>query len=576
MKSGVHGKQLGLKKSEVQSLERLYRRRIPREQAVSPDLAHELAALTARLNRRVGVYVDRAGHVTQVILGSATHLEVPDPGPDRAGPARLRGIRLIETVLDHHRNGGNGNGNGRANGRTRGISQNDLADLLHFRLDCLVELRAGADGTARRARIAYLSPPNPDGRTYDESEELHVSDLPEDFDATIKALEEEFARAAPRVREMKTRERALVVALLGDAGSRDEKGACEQDAIAEISELARSAGAAVVDRMAVKLRQIDPRSFLGRGSAQHVELRAVRADADLVVFDRELSPVQARNLEKDLRFKIIDRTALILDIFAQRAKSTDGKLQVELARLKYQMSRVSNERGQLARVRGGIGSDRGVGETKAALTRRHMRDRIAELDGRINDLSKRRAEQRKLRKRSAVQVVSLVGYTNAGKSTLFNALTGADILAEDRLFATLDPTARRMFIPGEQRQTVLTDTVGFIRDLPEDLVNAFRATLEGLQEADLLVHVADASNHAVLEQIEAVDRTLAELGLGDKPLLLLFNKKDRVSAGDFAPIATRHGGTLVSALDSRDVQDIRRMCAEALATPWKHLKRPEA
>ncbi|MBL8766379.1 MAG: GTPase HflX [Planctomycetes bacterium] len=560
MKHQIYGKTLGLKRSDIDQLERLERRRIPREQAITVELAQELAALSSRLNRRIGLYVDRAGHVVRVILGTATHLEVPDPGSERSANARLRGIRLLETVLDEVQAG-------RGNQR---ISRNDLADLLHFRLDCLVEVCVAGNHTARAIRLAHLLPPNPSGQTYEEQPEVSVHDLPADFDRMIAALEQEFASAAPRVKETRDVERALVVALL------DKNGAGEDEAIAEICELTRSAGAQVVDKLAIKVRQIDPGTYLGKGNVERVELHAVRADADIIVFDRELTPVQARNLESGLRFKIIDRTALILDIFAQRARSTDGKLQVELARLKYLIPRVSNERGNLARVRGGIGSGRGVGETKAELTKRNMRDRIAELESRIGQLSKRRAEQRKQRSRASTAVVSLVGYTNAGKSTLFNALTGADAFAEDLLFATLDPTARQLWLGHGERAAVLTDTVGFIRDLPEDLVNAFRATLEGLSEADLLIHVADASNPAVVEQIEAVARTLDALQLQNKPSLLLFNKKDRITAGDFEPIAARHAGRLVSALDANDVKSIRGFILEALSNPTNYIRRAEA
>ncbi len=561
MTKPIFGKLLGLKKSDVQHLERLERRRVPKNLAVSPDLAQELAALTVRLNRRIGLYVDRGGHVLQVILGSATHLEVPDPGPDRAGPSRLRGVRLIETVLD-----------GARGDKGDKIGNNDLADLLHFRLDCLVEVVAQKNGTAKCVRTAHLLPPNPEGRRYEPSGDIRPGELPDDFDEQIQALEQEFAQAAPRVRAVKGKERALVIALV------DGQGVAEEDAVAEISELARSAGAAVVDRMAIRVRHVEPRTYIGKGQAEEVELRAIRCDADFVTFDRELSPVQARNLEEQIRFRVVDRTALILDIFAQRAQSTDGKLQVELARLKYFMPRVANVRQDLARIRGGIGSNRGAGETKAQLTRQRLRDRIADLDRRITDLSKRRNEQRKQRSRNQTRVVSLVGYTNAGKSTLFNALTGATTIAEDKLFATLDPTARRLHVPPspsfEYRETVLTDTVGFIRDLPVDLVNAFRATLEGLQEADLLIHVADASNPAVLDQIEAVDRTLKELSLSARPQILLFNKRDRIASDDFAPIAARFQGLLVSAIDPNDQREIRRAVSDALESPQKYIRAP--
>lgn len=548
MKTEIYGKTLGLKKSEIEHLERLAERTISRDRYVGPDLAHELAALSVRLNRRIGLYVNRAGEVEHVILGSATHLEVPQPPPTRRAHGRLSGIRLIETVLDDVRSSAD-----------HSINKNDLADLQHFRLDSLIEVRALGNSTCKTVRVAHLLPPNNVGETYRESEDIKLENLPADFDKAIASLEAEFAERAPKVRDVKGKTRAVVVALL------DGPGIHEEDAIAEISELTRSAGAAVVDRMLVKLRRIDPASYLTSGKVEEVELRAIRANADIIVLDRELSPVQARNLEQHLRFGIVDRTALILDIFGQRAQSTDGKMQVELARLKYEMPRVSLERGTRSRIGGGgIGAMVGGGETAAQLTRRRIRDRISELEKRIEQLSQRRQEQRKQRQRAHTRVVSLVGYTNAGKSTLFNALTGAQVIAEDKLFATLDPTARKLYLRDDGPEVVLTDTVGFIRDLPKDLVNAFRATLEGLSEADLLVHVADAANPAVSDHLEAVDRTLRELGIADKPILLLFNKKDRVDPDDFAPIAARYGGKLISAIDQDDIRSIRSWIDEAL------------
>ncbi len=557
MKTEIYGKTLGLKKSEIEHLERLAERRIPREQYISTDLAHELAALSVKLNRRIGLYVNRAGEVEHVILGSATHLEVPQPPPTRRASGRLCGIRLVETVIDEVRGT-----------KDHSINKNDLADLQHFRLDSLVEVRALGNSTCKMVRIAKLMPPNPSGQTYEESEDIRLENVPQDFAQAIALLEREFAERAPKVRDVKGKTRAMVVAL------EDGPGINMEDAIAEISELTRSAGCAVVERLPVKLRRIDPASYLTSGKVEEVELHAIRANADIIVFDRELSPVQARNLESNLRLKIVDRTALILDIFGQRAQSTDGKMQVELARLKYDMPRVSLERGTRSRIGGGgIGAMVGGGETAAAMTRRHIRDRISELEKRIEQLSKRRHEQRKQRERANTRVVSLVGYTNAGKSTLFNCLTGAHVIAEDKLFATLDPTARQMYIPDRTDHVVLTDTVGFIRDLPRDLVNAFRATLEGLSEADVLVHVADAANPAVVEHLDAVRRTLADLDLLEKPTLLLFNKKDRVNPDDFAPIAARHGGELVSALDSQDIARLRALISDALDNPDRYRTR---
>ncbi|MFO0985417.1 MAG: GTPase HflX [Planctomycetota bacterium] len=337
---------------------------------------------------------------------------------------------------------------------------------------------------------------------------------------------------------------------------------------AELTDLTRSFGALVVGQVKRRRDEEDPHTLVRRGRVEEISMCALTTRADLLIVDRDLSPGQARNLEDLTGLAVLDRTQLILEIFAQRARSGDGKLQVELARLRYQLPRLGQNDGRLSRIgggtaRGGTGSTKGVGETKIERDRRALKRRIAVLTERVVELGERRREGRKQRRRQELPVVSLVGYTNAGKSTLFNLVTRAGVSAENRLFSTLDPTARRIVLPGG-KPVILTDTVGFIRDLPEDLVAAFRATLEELQDASLLLHVADATDPEVFEHVSQVDGLLQTLGLHEIPRLLLFNKVDRVIRDEFRPLAERKGGHLISARDDREHDRLLDLIAKHL------------
>ncbi|MEN9796708.1 MAG: hypothetical protein RL653_404, partial [Pseudomonadota bacterium] len=305
------------------------------------------------------------------------------------------------------------------------------------------------------------------------------------------------------------------------------------------------AGVEVVDAVLQVRREADPRYLVGKGKLEEINLRSMQLMADILVFDRDLMPSQSRHIAEETSLKILDRTQLILDIFAQRAQSADGKLQVELAQLKYLLPRLSQADDSLSRLGGGIGG-RGPGETKLELDRRRVRDRISHLESKIDALGRDREVRRRQRNRRGLPVISIVGYTNAGKSTLLNALTQSEVLAEDKLFATLDPTSRRLRFPTE-REVIITDTVGFIRDLPKDLVNAFRATLEELQDADLLLHVVDAADPAWEEQVEAVEKVLEGLDLLRRPRLLAWNKADVLPFGALEDRLRARGGVAVSA-----------------------------
>jgi GTP-binding protein HflX len=309
-------------------------------------------------------------------------------------------------------------------------------------------------------------------------------------------------------------------------------------------------------------REPDPRFLIGKGKLEDILLRSMQLMADLIIFDADLSPSQARHIAEATSLKILDRTQLILDIFAQRAQSSDGKLQVELAQLRYRYPRLVGRDDSLSRLAGGIGG-RGPGETKLEIDRRRVRDRITALERRIEALGANRAERRKKRNENGLPVLSIVGYTNAGKSTLLNALTASEVLAEDFLFATLDPTSRRLRFPRD-REVIVTDTVGFIRDLPEDLVNAFRATLEELNDADLLLHVVDAADPRLDDRIRAVESILGDLGLLEKPRLLVLNKIDKLPDGQGEVLAHLRDGVAVSAVSRQGFEELLHRCDRVL------------
>ncbi len=481
--------------------------------------------------------LNRRGEVEHVLVGDARQVELPDVGRARAGQLRLRGLRLVHTHL-----------------KDEPLTRDDLTDLVLLRLDAVAALVARDDGLPGKVYLATLLPFNPGGDLYRQDQAPSLPELQFDALASAVALEQEMARAAPG-RAVGSEGRALLVGAF--TGAR----AAAEDSMAELRELSRTAGVEVLDVMLQGRKEIDPRTVVGEGKLQEILVRSMALGADLLVFDRDLSPSQARHIGEATSLRIIDRTQLILDIFAQRARSADGKLQVELAQLKYLLPRLVGRDDSLSRLSGGIGG-RGPGETKLEVDRRRVRDRISHLEDRIDRLSADRATRRRQRSRAGVPVISIVGYTNAGKSTLLNALTDSVVLAEDILFATLDPTSRRLRFPRD-REVVVTDTVGFIRDLPRDLVAAFRATLEELEEADLLLHVVDASDPRHQEQARAVEVVLGKLDLEGTPRLLVFNKMDKGPEAARA-LAHREGGVAVSAATREGFPELIARCEEIL------------
>ncbi len=527
----VFGNTLGLKANELRLLRNTYRRKASPHEVVSPELARHLTEISKSINRQVGVLLNRKGEVENVIVGNAYRLDLPDIGRARAGQSRLRGLRLVHTHL-----------------KSEPLTKDDLTDLALLRLDLVAAIGVLDEGLPGSLEFAHLVPANGTGHYWQvETLPSVYGDQPDVLD-TVVALEEEFAKGAS-ARSVGGRERAILVGV-----SLDGNRARAEASLTELRELARTAGVEVLDCVLQARRDPDPRYFVGRGKLEELNLRSMQLMVELLIFDRDLSPSQSRHISEDTSLKILDRTQLILDIFAQRAQSAAGKLQVELAQLKYLLPRLSQSDDSLSRLAGGIGG-RGPGETKLEIDRRRVRDRITHLEARIESLSRERGVRRSLRARREMPIVSIVGYTNAGKSTLLNALTGSNVLVENKLFATLDPSSRRLRFPRE-REVIITDTVGFIRDLPKDLVNAFRATLEELSEASLLLHVVDAADPDREEKTSAVDAILEQLDLADKPQLMVWNKVDLLSAEELESLLRGSGGVGISASTGRGLTEL--------------------
>jgi GTP-binding protein HflX len=557
----VSGNVVGLKPSQKHALERVYRRRLTPFEVVSAELATFLGNVSREIERQVGILVDRRGEIEHVFVGDASRINLPEIGRLRAGRGRFRGLRLVHTHL-----------------RNEPLTRDDLVDLALLRLDLVAAIGLLPDGRPADLHVAHLLPPvegQPPWRVL-PSQPFHHSDL--DVTALVESLEEEFDRVAPSAVATDTRDRALLVVV--DVRRNRRPGVPGGDAtadaagrVAELRELCRTANVRVSGVMEQRRHEADPKYLVGRGKLEEILIRAMQVDANALIFDPDLTPVQAHAIADFTDLKVIDRTMLILDIFAQRAKSRDGKLQVELAQLRYRLPRLHEKNTMMSRLTGGIGG-RGPGETKLEENRRRARERIHRLEKEIDRFSEQRAGRRAERVRRGLPIVAIVGYTNAGKSTLLNTLTGSEVLAENKLFATLDPTTRRLRFPRE-REIILADTVGFIRDLPRDLAKAFRATLEELDEADLLLHVVDAGDPAREQQIAAVETILADLGLAETPRMLVLNKIDLVPEEERAQLPRGAGDLPAVAISAQDRATLPPLLESMETALWRegHLAR---
>lgn len=534
----LEGKTTGLKTSQLRQLERLGRGKPSAGEIVTAEIARRMAALSRETGRQIGILADRRGRITHVIIGDRHSVFIPDLRLFRFSPGRLRGLRLIHTHLE-----------------SGGLTREDLTDLLLVRLDLVVAIDVGSDGLPGRTHLAWLQPSGRERWTVESFPTPNL--LPPDPLAIISEAEEEMALRI-RGRETGDGSRAVLVGWTGASPTAAE------DSMIELAELARTAGLVVASTFLQQRTRRDPRTVVGRGKLRQVSIEALDEAADTLVFNCELSPSQLRAIADDTELKVIDRTMLILDIFAQHAHSRGGKIQVELAQLRYLMPRLVGKGEALSRLAGGIGT-RGPGETKLEVDRRRIRQRIGKLEKDLARLTRDRKTRRRKRRADPTPIVSIVGYTNVGKSTLLNALTQSDEVAENKLFATLDPVSRRL-TTREGTLCVLTDTVGLIHDLPPELEKAFAATFEEIRDADLILHLADASHPNLEEQMATVEETLRSLGLADIPVLPVLNKADLVDPVIRPNIERRYGAILVSALE-------RRSLARLVGVLAQHLRR---
>ncbi|TFG41775.1 MAG: GTPase HflX, partial [Syntrophobacterales bacterium] len=471
----IYGNTAGLKAGSIRRLENLYRRRVPPEFLVTPELARDVSLLSHEIRRQIGLLINRQGRIVTVVVGDTKKIVIPT-GDYHAAPGRLNGLRCVHTHLNNDP-----------------LTPDDLTDLSLLRLDLMAAIGQSADGLPQEVHAAHVLPGPSERLPYRLLPPLPPAALDIDCLATIQAIEEELERLATGHTAATGRDRALLVSVSSDSRRRT------QESMAELRELAHSAGIEVIGSVIQHREQVDHRFLIGTGKLQELAIHALQEAATIIVFDQELNPSQIRSITDQIALKVIDRTQLILDIFAQRARSREGKLQVELAQLKYMLPRLVGRNTALSRLAGGIGG-RGPGESKLEIDRRRARERIQRLEAALDEVRRHRRQLRAKRNKKGLPVISIIGYTNAGKSTLLNTLTHSRVLAESRLFATLDPSSRRLRFPRDI-EVIVTDTVGFIRDLPRDLMVAFRAALEELESADLLLHVIDVSNPGFEDQI---------------------------------------------------------------------------
>ncbi|MCR5566356.1 MAG: GTPase HflX [Clostridiales bacterium] len=519
----VQGNISGVRDATLAQLDSLYSYELEEGEFLPRGLMKVLAEISCALNREIAVYITRDGEIVNVAVGTDCDVELTDFRL-RRNASRLSCVRCVHTHPD---------GDGR-------LSDVDLSALKIFRYDAMTAVGVKGGGPVS-VQTAFLG----------ENAETLIAPavrwyrLPEaEWLAQIEESDRLVGREATAEME-DGREKAVLM------------GIESEESLEELTRLAETAGAEVVGSFLQRRDKPDTAMYIGKGRAEELARECQALEADLCIFDEELTGIQVRNLEETLRVKVIDRTALILDIFARRASSAEGKLQVELAQLQYRSARLIGQGLVLSRLAGGIGT-RGPGESKLEMNRRRIRERMTELRRRLDELEKQRSLRRKSRERNEIPVVALVGYTNAGKSTLLNALTGSDVYVQDQLFATLDAVSRRMVTP-ENTEYLLTDTVGFIRKLPHTLVSAFRSTLEEAALADVLVIVSDGSSREMFRQHDTVEEVLAELGATEQKRIEVINKCDE---GDPDPVFP--GAVMISAKTGEGLEELKAKIAEVL------------
>ena len=527
-----------MKPNQIRRIEYIYRRKIPPRKIVTPELARLLIDLSNEIRRQIGILVGRRGSIEMVMVGDQRGITIPDLSRYRTGIPRLRGLRMIHTHL-----------------QGEPLSEEDLTDLALLRLDMMVALSEDGKDEQGLVHLAHLLPENPKKKVWEIDPPSSLRYLDIDFLNWVQSLEDEFQKGQRAVSIKGRQEKAILLSV-----SRESRGGLE-DSMEELKDLSESSGVVVVDSIIQRPQKISQATLIGEGKLKELLVMCMQQGVDLIIFDQNLTPGQMASISDRTELRVIDRTQLILDIFAQRAHTREGKNQVELAQLKYLLPRLAKKTLALSRLTGGIGG-RGPGETKLEIDRRRVRDRIHLLEKELERLSKRREQRRARRRKAGVPIISIIGYTNAGKSTLFNLLTRSQFNVEDKLFATLDTATRRLRLPSSLRaekkyhEVVITDTVGFIKDLPRDLLGAFRPTFDEVRESDVLIHLVDISRPRVDDHIEAVEKILLELGLDHLPRLLVLNKEDKLGQEEVKTLCHKYGAVSISALRPEGLEDL--------------------
>jgi GTP-binding protein HflX len=469
-------------------------------------------------------------------VGDEKEIFIPALKP--LGRRSLRGVRCIHTHL-----------------KNEALTQDDLTDLALLRLDIMAAIEVLGNGLPGNIHTAHLLPVNPEGKTCEVQPPVAFHSLEIDMEEFVAALEAEMGRGV--LRDVKDkRERAILVSV--STRPKDE----QLESLEELRSLAETSNVLVLDSLFQRPNKINPHYLMGTGKIKELIINALQKEATLLIFDQELTPTQVREVGNMTELKAIDRTQLILDIFSQRAHSRDGKVQVELAQLKYLLPKLTGKGTTLSRLMGGIGG-RGPGEPKLEIDRRRVQDRITHLEKQLKSLSRARSERRRKRAGSGIPIISIVGYTNAGKSTLLNTLTKSTTLVEDKLFATLDTATRRLRFPRE-RDAVITDTVGFIKNMPGELKKAFKATLEEMEDADIILHLVDVSSPLFEKHIETVEKLLDEMGLSHIPRLLVFNKIDLAEPVIVKNLSIRYNAVPISATNQDTLGGLLRVLQQKL------------
>jgi GTP-binding protein HflX len=550
--SDIYGNVKDLKAHQQKVLKALFHAHNGPVDIVSVPLARKLSQAAFLCHRMVGLLVDRKGEIRFVMVGDIARLYLPDIGRMRGGADRLRGLRLLvarPTPLPMAE-------------RRHTLTHDFKTDLEKLRLDAVVEIDGSRDNIDGPVVVAHLGAVVADKKTiaavitpYRSVHEIKLS-----FPDLLRGILEDLAVQPVEPRAKSGGEVLEKAILVGVYDISRKEGETSMD---ELAELARSAKVRVVEKVFQWRQKLLPKTVIGLGKLEEICLRALSLGVEMLIFDQDLSPSQLKNITDLTDLKVLDRTMLILDIFAQRAVTREGKLQVEMAQLTYSLPRLAEKQAGLSRLTGGIGG-RGPGETKLEINRRRVKERLARLEDELSKIKMQRELRRKVRRGHHLPTLAIVGYTNAGKSTLLNALSGSDIYAKDELFATLDPHSRRLRFPKSQ-EVVVTDTVGFINNLPDSLMRAFMATLEELNDADLLIHVVDIANDNFRQQIRVVNEVLEKLQLSKKPTLLVLNKMDKLNVDELFDRKKHLPGVLISAAKGQGLDELLLKASEALS-----------